>query len=412
MVKARFGAVAALALVVACGGSSIDDGGSSPEDEASSPEDGDSAPEAGSSSPGDGASTPGSGGSSPQAPGGSSDQPVAPGGETLWSESFSGNVLAVGADRAGELAVVTEDDGVVVRKLRADRTVRWEKRWSAPVVATTTLAVSPAGSVFVGLSSVCTPSCVDMDGAGAHHVLVKLDANGTEEWRRAANFRYGTVTVDPLGNVAYSQAEVIRVLDFRGTERWSATFGDSRRPDDVTLLAFAPDGSLYAGRHESATVLESRLVRLGADGTVRWSREVRGVVTALATSARGTLVARYLDEIAAYEATDGAERFRLTLPAPATAFAVQPGLAEITRVATVLREPGGCGFAVRTFDLAGGFRWERSFRSPGCAIASPTDDAVAVLEGGAVVVGGTLPFPTELGAGVQGAGGFLVGLAP
>jgi hypothetical protein len=114
------------------------------------------------------------------------------------------------------------------------------------------------------------------------------------------------------------------------------------------MLAFAPDGALYAA-HESAGPSDSRLARFDPHGWVLWSRQMRGAVAALAASARGTLVARSLDEIAAYEAPDGAERFRPTLRASATAVAVQPGLAEVARVATVLREPSGCGFAVRTF---------------------------------------------------------------
>jgi hypothetical protein len=144
---------------------------------------------------------------------------------------------------------------------------------------------------------------------------------------------------------------------------------------------------------------------------------VPGYIQRLATSARGTVVASEWNQLAVYEAVDGAQRFRVSVPLYAMDLAVRPGLHDVVTAVVVGQDSGGCGpLAVRTYDLAGEFRWSRLVAAEGSCGGSPLGQAVTVLDGGEVVVGGTVTVPSDFGLGLRTPEGasddFILGLAP
>jgi hypothetical protein len=358
--------------------------------------------------------------------------PPVRGGDTRWVEYVAGGgeegVWGVRADGAGELAVVIRNgtyprQSLTVRKLAADRSVRWEKALAvdAGSVEPARLAVSPAGSVFVAVNLGCASfPCTgnDLGGQPLRSGVVKFAANGAFEWQKPFDgWSWGALAVARDGKVAlpseaWTTGKSFVVHDPGGNELWSARLGDAA----AQQLAFAPDGSLYVSWYDYPTV-SNRLARFDAAGRRLWDVETRSWLTGLATSGRGTPVALGADELAVYEPNDGAVRFRRTLPLYARDLDVQPGLHDVIRVAVTGQETAGCGhLAVRTYDLAGAFRWTRTIGPlEGCA-GSPEGFGVAVLDGGEVVVGGAMRLPADLGAGPREvedlADGFLLGLAP
>jgi hypothetical protein len=247
-------------------------------------------------------------------------------------------------------------DQLVIRKLRAsDRAVLWTVTWTADrgvQLRPTHLSVSAAGTVFAGFDTACDFAAgpcdrdgFDPGGGRVRRAVVKLDANGTYEWQKPASFlRGGDLSVDASGRVALSGGgEPFAVFGPDGTQLWESEV------THVSRLAFAPDGSLYVawGRSEFAN---STLTRFDGAGRVLWTRDLDRPVYQLATSGRNTLVVLSHEELAAYEAVDGAERFRIRTVA-GNGLAVQPGGHAVTRVSVVGGEGSDCrSLVVKTYD--------------------------------------------------------------
>lgn len=358
--------------------------------------------------------------------------PPAQGGDTRWVKWLGGpdaeKVRYLRSDAAGELVALatrTTSGGattIIVRKHAADGTQIWERTFQADPGAYVDLwglAVSGGGSVFFSLSEWCYPATcagIDFGGGAVPAALVKLASDGSYEWQKTGIPYGGAVAADANGNVAAQRWDdaastmMLELYDFSGKTMWTQSL------NGVRPLAFAPDGSLYVSWYDYSDY-KPRLSKLDGSGSTQWTRTTPNGIAALATSGRGTPVALEWDQLAVYEAVDGAERFRVSLPMYGADLSVQPGLADVIGAVVVGQDSGGCNaLAVRKYDLAGQFQWSRLYAAEGSCGGVPIASAVVVQESGDAIVGGTATVATDLGQGTYtpagASDGFLLQLAP
>jgi hypothetical protein len=313
------------------------------------------------------------------------------------------------------------DTTIILRKYASDGTQRWERTFQASpgaYVDVWGLAVSGGGSVFFSLSQWCYPPCagIDFGGGAVNAALVKLASDGSYEWQKTGIPYGGGVAADANGNVAAQRWDdaantmMLDLYDFSGVTRWT------RSLNGVRPLAFSGDGSLYVSWYDVSDY-KPRLSKLDGSGTTLWTRTTPNGVAALATSGRGTPVALEWNQLAVYEAVDGTERFRVSLPMYGADLAVQPGLSDVIGVTVAGQDSAGCNpLAVRTYDLAGQFKWSRLYAAEGSCGGAPIASAVVVQESGDAIVAGTATVASDLGQGTYtpagASDGFLFQLAP
>jgi hypothetical protein len=305
---------------------------------------------------------------------------------------------------------------LIIGKHRADGTPIWERRIAGPPGAypTADLAVSPAGDVYLGVFVQCSPSddcAIDLGGGPLHAGVVKLTSEGAFAWQRVLQFS-SDLAAGPNGEVAFVEATfsdaTLRVVDATGASKWSI-------PGGSNAMAFAPDGSLYVAQPDASGT--QQLLHLDAAGRLLWVRGADFPITHLAASGRGSLAATGTEQLAAYEAPDGAQRFSVPVPLLFnTDLAVRPGIHDVVEAVVVGQSSTGCSQAqIRAYDLAGAFRWIRLIGpSEGCD-GAPLVGGVTVLDSGDVVVAGSQVATTDLGEGARTpvglADGFLLQLA-
>ncbi|HZZ84461.1 MAG TPA: hypothetical protein VFE30_07975 [Anaeromyxobacteraceae bacterium] len=356
--------------------------------------------------------------------------PPVKGGDTRWVEFIDSGaedaVQRVATDKDGNVVAASifgqgsSSPSLFLRKYGGDGSLKWEKRWSFDArsyASFTGLATSPAlGNVFVALQIFCSQSpCNGPDlggGAIAGPTLVKLDPAGAFDWQLSPGDVIGEVSVDSSGSAAvsgYSYKDGLGFAtkyDYTGKQLWSYRTGYT------APLAFDPSGNLaiFTNRDASGNYAPT-LLRLDPDGKLLWSKKLDGYLNELGTSSLGTIVGLEFDHLAAFEASDGAQRFRIPLPMWARGLGVDPA----GRAAVAGQDSSGCNdLAVRYYTLDGTFQWSRLVGAIGSCGGAPQAYGAAIRAGD-VLVGGAVTAPTDLGSGTyspKSADGFLLDLAP
>jgi hypothetical protein len=372
-----------------------------------------------------GPATPPSGGGGGDTGGGGGGGGAQPGSgvATAWTVVTGGagdewvqDVAAAPGGAAVALTVIESGDGRVeqIGLLEVDGSGREQWRRTYGVDASVrfprggALSTGPAGEVYLAVA--CTSGCAGLGAPLNGSALVQLSPSGDpRRVVRLAGEVASQPVVDPPGNVAVatsaSGANVVRSLDPSGAQRWEV----SLRPAvaDVALAADA-GGNVLVGRGSEVT-------KIDAAGKVAWTRQVGATVAGIGGSASGVVAVAGATPngpavlLLQPDGTDGPVR---PLPGGVEGILVEVGAGR--RVGAVT-SADGCGATVTAFEVDGSAPWTRPVAAGDCSGSELAAQAVTVTTSGAVIVGGALRGPVDLGKGTiepRRTDGFLAAFGP
>lgn len=361
--------------------------------------------------------------------------------------------VAAGVDGEGArlLLSTTRDEASGGGTLRLEKrdhsgTSLWTRTWEYRGYPVFRMAVTRLGNVLLAIDAQCWYECgghavLDFGGGDLlDSALVKLGPDGAFAWQVSlAGTGVGAVATDDAGSALVARMP-------RGTPTWTlekyAWDGKllwSKSTGWLDTATLAPSGEAYLAGRSFEPLVEgapapsvtwsAQLVKLSAAGEFQWSvrSEALGYVSALDTSAKGTLVLladRAGTVVWGDSTVDNGGLVLAVLEAngqPRWARGVErlwPALLSVdpTGRAAVAGSSSVCGaITVRTFDLAGTPLWTRTVPSDGVcgagtraeALAYGSDHEVTVCGsfGGAVMIGSDRLVP-------QGEDGIAVQFSP
>lgn len=207
----------------------------------------------------------------------------------------NGNVYAVGRFQGtltiGALSIATSGDGTnnynfdedgFVIKYNASGVPQWLRRVGKTAIganeAANFIKLDPNGNVYVGLSD----GGINTSGL---NFLVKFDNNGNELWSRL-NYSLSALNVNSYGVFVTGNDKLVK-LDFDGNEIWSINNAGGGASDNFV----DNDGNSYVWRsvvgngtainflgqnYTSFGLATTYLGKVGLNGTVQWSQEIKG----------------------------------------------------------------------------------------------------------------------------------------
>lgn len=230
-----------------------------------------------------------------------------------------GSVVAVGYTTAKEFAADTEFAGSIesfIIKYSADGTLVWQKAFGGKKTDMF-MSVAPLGDGFVvGGKTDSTDGSFSDSGATSvsSALLIRFDKDANVIWSRYLAGNYGSsvdgIDTDADGNIFFTCVTAASTGDFKldgmgkgyvdtavfkynqnGEKLWGAAIASSGRDNFGAVAADGEGGCAVAGNYEMVTTylpdgtfetlhncggIDSVVIRLNADGSIRWMRSVAG----------------------------------------------------------------------------------------------------------------------------------------
>jgi hypothetical protein len=351
-------------------------------------------------------------------------------GATAWVKVIGG----LGVEHVQDLAAVP-DGGVVALtaigidgervhslglvKVNADGGEEWARAFeiAGPVTfAHGPIVAAAQGHLFLAVG--CREGCRTLGDDVRGTALVRFTGEGEPEWTAALPGKPASnVVVDSAGNAVVATTEdggtFVRSYDAGGTAGWEVAV-----PGEAVALAAGGGGHVIA-----ATGAE--IVALDANGGVAWQRDLGLGVRVVAVAAAGSGFVAVGTSPTGVSGTDvGPGGFIALLGEDGrlrSARALDAGppdevlLTASPAGAVVVARARSCAAALAALDAEGRVRWSRPVAPASCNGDEVSVHAVETLAGGRIAVGGALRGDADLGRGVaqpSATDGFAIAVVP